>query len=132
MVNGVLLAARAYVQCHTLISVVFSDATGTSAVLPLALASGMRIEACTQIDVGLSRCFQCGRSARGGALVLLAGPAVNTEADADACEAVEIDSKEEEEDRDGDGATSDWVTASAAALAAVAARLFSSFASMRR
>ena len=108
-------------------SVSFSDATAT-APLALALASGMRIEPCTQIDVGLSRCFQCGKVAHGSAL--LAVPEVNAEVVADADDVAEKDS--EEDDRDGDGAISDWVTTSEAALAAVIARLFSSLASMRR
>ncbi len=80
---------------HTLTSVVFSDATATALVLP----SGMRIEPCTQIDVGLSRCFQCGMGARCDAS--LAARAVNADLDAGADDEEESD---DEADRDDGGA----------------------------
>ncbi len=93
---------------HTLTSVIFSDATATA----LALPSGMRIEPCTQIDVGLSRCFQYGVGARRDAS--LAASTVSTDLDADAVDEEESDEDEdavkeagcgvEEADRDDGGA----------------------------
>ncbi len=70
---------------------VFSDATATA----LALPSGMRIEPCTQIDVSLSRCFQCGMGARCDAS--LAARAVNADLDADADDEAEEESDEDED-----------------------------------